>query len=316
MSKTDELLSRIKELEKKNRLLQSENEALQNAINKLSPFDYSSQYAIRDDIFVPQNNFWTEPLKDFWGQTKRTSVNKRFGQVRGYDFGYGYGLPTDYPWMAADDSPEDREKEDMRKKVKELEDLIETMRKELESVSEPLALVVDAIKKEAMFNSVGEAFKLLQKMNAIFADYEPWKKNVQPLENFLMKEKNRASMSRNMVSLYPSDRLMAEAISSINGKGKVLDERQKWMGVCSLVMARCGYPHNLKDCCERLAALPYEKELEIPCNYDNVRKLQIYGFARENYERWPSYKPGKEEKKYFDCCRDVARALEHKLELE
>lgn len=310
MSKTDELQSRIKELEEKNRVLERENESLQRALNQLQPNYSWLNYSVRDDLYLPDSRFWREPLKDYWGQFAKNPMSDYLRPI------HGYGIPTDYPWLAADAEPEDREKEEMRKKVKELEGYIETMRKELEGVSEPLALVVDAIKKEAMFNSVGDAFKLLQRMTAIFADYEPWKKNVQPLENFLMKEKNRASMSRNVVSLYPSDKLMAEAISSINGKGKVLDERQKWMGVCSLVMARCGYPHNLKDCCERLAALPYEKEPEIPCNYDNVRKLQIYGFARENYERWPSYKPGKDEKKYFDCCRDVARALEHNLELE
>ena len=110
-----------------------------------------------------------------------------------------------------------------------------------------------------------------------------------------------------------SDEEIAQAISSINGKDKVLNELQKWMGVCIFVQSRCGYPRDLKACCEKLAALPYDKPLEVPCYYDNVRKLAIYGFARLTYDQWPGYKPIETEKKNFASCFDVASELEAKL---
>ena len=57
-----------------------------------------------------------------------------------------------------------------------------------------------------------------------------------------------------------TDEQLADAISSICGKGKPLDEYQKWLGVCCYVSAKCGYPIDLDACCRRLAVLPPGKE--------------------------------------------------------
>ena len=70
---------------------------------------------------------------------------------------------------------------------------------------------------------------------------------------------------------------------------------------------------RVKVCCERLANLPYKSKLKYPCRYDNVRKVAAYGFAREDYKQWSTYKPKSTEKKYFDCCYDVGKALEKEL---
>ena len=181
MNEKEELLKRIRGLER-------ENEALQRTINELRPQSTLAFVTpIDNNFFVPKDNFWTEPLKDYWGQFAKNPMSDFFRPK------HGYGLPTEYPWLVAEEEPEDSEKEEMRKKVKELEGLIESLRNELEGISEPLALVVDAIKKEAMLTNVAAAFELLKLMNNIFIDYEPWKKNVRPLEEFLMKEKKNAS---------------------------------------------------------------------------------------------------------------------------
>jgi len=150
-------------------------------------------------------------------------------------------------------------------------------------------------------------------MNSIFMGYEPWYKNVRPLESFLMKEKERATSIPSDYNIIPTDEDLADAISSINGEDKALDEYQKWLGVCCLVQSRYDYPRDLKVCCERLANLPYKSKLKYPCRYDNVRKVAAYGFAREDYKQWSTYKPKSTEKKYFDCCYDVGKALEKEL---
>ena len=164
--------------------------------------------------------------------------------------------------------------------------------------------------------SVAEAYEMLQQMNSIFMGYEPWRKNIRPLERFLIREKEKAMVmaTPSSYSFIPTDEELADAIISINGKGKALDELQKWLGVCCFVQSCCEYPRDLKTCCERLAALPYKNKLEIPCKFDNVRKIAIYGFVREDYRRWVSYKPNDTEKKNFDSCFDVGKALEKALE--
>lgn len=199
-------------------------------------------------------------------------------------------------------------------KKEDTTELIDTQHSKLEGEIKVLAFVVDAIKKKAQFVNVAAAYSLLQQMNAIFADYNPWKEQVKPLEHFLMKEKQRAQNFSSQLHNYPNDVQMADAISSINGKDKAIDERQKWMGVCKYVIARCGYPHDLKMCCKKLARLPYMEKLEFPCDYENVRKLATCGFYYENYDSWPAYEPKKSEKKYFDSCYDVALELERKIE--
>lgn len=310
--------ARIEELMRENECLRSENAALQKTLGEVRFTDNIPNFSIVDvdKFYQPKSEFWESPLDQWWGRTKRKRRKS----------------PWDYidpnflsaPWMAAEDNsfihsyglptlPHDKEYEEMEQKVAELKKLVDTLQHQLKGVSEPLAMVADAIKKKAMFTNVAAAYHLLQQMNSIFMGYEPWYKNVRPLESFLMKEKERATSIPSDYNIIPTDEDLADAISSINGEDKALDEYQKWLGVCCLVQSRYDYPRDLKVCCERLANLPYKSKLKYPCRYDNVRKVAAYGFAREDYKQWSTYKPKSAEKKYFDCCYDVGKALEKEL---
>ena len=310
--------ARIEELMRENECLRSENAALLKTLGEVRFTDNIPNFSIVDvdKFYQPKSEFWESPLDQWWGRTKRKRRKS----------------PWDYidpnflsaPWMAAEDNsfihsyglptlPHDKEYEEMEQKVAELKKLVDTLQHQLKGVSEPLAMVADAIKKKAMFTNVAAAYHLLQQMNSIFMGYEPWYKNVRPLESFLMKEKERATSIPSDYNIIPTDEDLADAISSINGEDKALDEYQKWLGVCCLVQSRYDYPRDLKVCCERLANLPYKSKLKYPCRYDNVRKVAAYGFAREDYKQWSTYKPKSAEKKYFDCCYDVGKALEKEL---
>ena len=111
-----------------------------------------------------------------------------------------------------------------------------------------------------------------------------------------------------------ADQKIADAISSICGENLPLDDKQKWMGVCCLVRAKYGYPYDLESCCKRLAGLPYKTKPFKECDYGSVRKLTVYGFAREPYDKWPVYRPNNTERKHFDACFNVARELESAIE--
>lgn len=310
--------ARIEELMRENECLRSENAALQKTLGEVRFTDNIPNFSIVDvdKFYQPKSEFWESPLDQWWGRTKREKRKSPWDYIdpsllgnawmaaEDDSFACSYGLPT---------LPHDKEYEEMEQKVAELKKLVDTLQHQLEGVSEPLAMVADAIKKKAMFTNVAAAYHLLQQMNSIFMGYEPWYKNVRPLESFLMKEKERATSIPSDYNIIPTDEDLADAISSINGEDKALDEYQKWLGVCCLVQSRYDYPRDLKVCCERLANLPYKSKLKYPCRYDNVRKVAAYGFAREDYKQWSTYKPKSTEKKYFDCCYDVGKALEKEL---
>ena len=263
--------------------------------------------------------FWDSPLEPWWDRKTGKRRRSPWDYIgRSFWVAAAEGVMGTFltPLERVPSLPEGEEHNEMAKKVAELKKLVETLQNQLKDVSEPLAMVVDAIKKKAMFVNVAEAYEMLQQMNSIFMGYEPWRKNIRPLERFLIREKEKAMVmaTPSSYSFIPTDEELADAIISINGKGKALDELQKWLGVCCFVQSCCEYPRDLKTCCERLAALPYKNKLEIPCKFDNVRKIAIYGFVREDYRRWVSYKPNDTEKKNFDSCFDVGKALEKALE--
>lgn len=318
LTENGEQSSRIKELMRENEILRSENAALQRALNEVRGFSLYPNYrfSFGDELIRPQNYFWQQPLERFWNRPVE------WNPLAVSDALYPRSLSI--PWMAAEDDfgayPYDargamraEEYSRMEQKVSELKGIIDTLQQKLENVNKPLNYIVEAIKKKALFVNVTAAYNLLQQMNSIFLGYEPWHENVRPLESFLMRERERNNVISSDYSIVPTDEELAVAISSINGNGKVLDEFQKWLGVCCLVQSRYDYPHDMKSCCERLAALPYKTKPQFPCRYENVRKVAAYGFAREDYKYWESYKPKKTEKKYFDSCFDVAKELEKVL---
>ena len=112
---------------------------------------------------------------------------------------------------------------------------------------------------------------------------------------------------------YPTDEQLVNAISSINGKGKMLDEYQKWLGVCCYVSAKCGYPIDLDACCRRLAVLPYKEPLEYMPQYKSIRVYATWNFVKAGFNSWADFKPNDQERNLFVKCRDVALALEYVL---
>ena len=110
-----------------------------------------------------------------------------------------------------------------------------------------------------------------------------------------------------------TDEQMADAISSICGKGKPLDEYQKWLGVCCYVSAHCDYPIDIDACCQRLAVLPYKEPLEYMPQYKSIRVYATYNFVKVGYDSWKTFKANDQEKNLFVKCYDTALALDKAL---
>ena len=110
-----------------------------------------------------------------------------------------------------------------------------------------------------------------------------------------------------------TDEQMADAISSICGKGKPLDEYQKWLGVCCYVRAHCDDPIDIGACCQRLAVLPYKEPLEYMPQYKSIRVYATYNFVKVGYDSWKTFKANDQEKNLFVKCYDTALALDKAL---
>lgn len=110
-----------------------------------------------------------------------------------------------------------------------------------------------------------------------------------------------------------TDEQVANALMAINGKGKPLSNYQTWLGACVLLWSKYDFPRNLNDCCQRINALPVQG-LEYECKYENVRKLVgVNRFAKEDIDGWDSYKPRDEERKLFNECLQVSKALDAEI---
>ena len=214
--------------------------------------------------------------------------------------------------MVAEESPEDdEEKIELRQKVSELKEKIEKLEKKLKD--SPFKYVVEAIKDKARYDSPSAAYDLFEKMDYIFRKCEQWTDNVKELKDFLLREKYKALQPPSPSVNYPTEQQMADAISSINDKDKELNEYQNWLGVCCYACARCGYPMDLKMCCERLKQLPYRSPLYREVKFDNIRAFANWNFVKAGYDQWPTLKVNDQERTLFVKCRDTAMALEKAL---
>lgn len=319
MSKTEEQHDRIQQLEHENKVLQQIVDELQTKIRQA-----------QNPFYVPPVSFHRSPLdyvaSDFWFQPADSLWNQPIRQVRRNDPRFKY-IDAKYPWLASDgdltfgyglfvaeDEP-DREEENglLRQKVGELKKKIERLEQKLKGLHSPLVYVVNAIKDRARYDSPSAAYQLFQQQDYIFKDCEQWKENVKELKDFLLREKNKALLPPPPSVNYPTDQQMADAISSINGEGQPLGEYQNWLGVCCYASARCGYPMDLKMCCEKLKQLPYRGTLYREVKFENIRAFSNWKFVKAGYEQWPTYKTNDQDRTLFIKCRDTAMALENAL---
>ncbi|MBQ8464288.1 MAG: hypothetical protein IJ544_09280 [Prevotella sp.] len=255
------------------------------------------------------DNFWQQPADICWALLEHKGAGRN--TMREYPWGVAED-GFEYGPMAAEDSGDymaDTSEETLQK-VAELKRQIETLQNRLDRLNSPLKFVAEAIRRKARFESPAAAYQLLEQQDHIFRDCEQWRENVEELEQFLLREKQRAMLPPPPSANYPTDQQMAAAISSINGKGRVLDEYQKWLGVCCFACARCGYPMDLDACCKRLAALPYREPLEFVPQYKSIRVYATYNFVKAGYGDWEHFKVNDQERNLFIKCRDTALALE------
>lgn len=111
-----------------------------------------------------------------------------------------------------------------------------------------------------------------------------------------------------------SDSQVARALCNIVGKGKAIDSKQKWAGAHWLLRWLCDFPARPFDFCERVNSLPLPEELEIKCEYHNIRQLSTLSFMNEDPRNMESVKYNKNDENVFFQMREVVTALSQELQ--
>ena len=110
-----------------------------------------------------------------------------------------------------------------------------------------------------------------------------------------------------------SDEQVATALSNIVGKGKAIDSKQKWAGAQWYLRWVCNYPPKAQDFCDKIDTLPFDHDLEIKCDYNNIRPFSTLSFMNEDARNLDAVKYSKGDETVFFMLRSVVVALEQEL---
>lgn len=110
-----------------------------------------------------------------------------------------------------------------------------------------------------------------------------------------------------------TDKQVITLVSKINGKGKVLDQKQLWAGVYWFLRWYSSFPVDPKKFCKRINAMPGAESFEISCCYNNMRKLAYLSFMDYDCRKMDEVKFSNNDRHDFCYCREVVLALLEKL---
>ena len=110
-----------------------------------------------------------------------------------------------------------------------------------------------------------------------------------------------------------TDEQIAKALAACVGKGKVIDNKQKWAGAYWYLRWGCNYPVDAQKFCEKVKSLPYDKPLEIACEYNNIRRLCTCSFMDYDVRDIEKVKVSSMDQDVFSWCREIALKLAEEL---
>ena len=110
-----------------------------------------------------------------------------------------------------------------------------------------------------------------------------------------------------------SDEQITKALAACVGKGRVIDNKQKWAGGYWYLRWACNFPVDVKKCCERINDLPNSQKFEIPCDYDNIRKLCTFSFMEYDPRILDKVKVSSMDQDVFVWCREIVLKLGEEL---
>ena len=110
-----------------------------------------------------------------------------------------------------------------------------------------------------------------------------------------------------------TDEQIAKALAACVGKGKVIDFKQKWAGAYWYLRWACNYPVDVQKFCENVKSLPYDKPLEIACEYNNIRRLCTCSFMDYDVRDIEKVKVSSMDRDVYSWCREVTMKIAEEL---
>ena len=110
--------------------------------------------------------------------------------------------------------------------------------------------------------------------------------------------------------------MIARAIIALDGYQKPLCEKQLFLGIIKVLRSKCGWCGKWQTCCDRINELPIIKvsDLEVKCDYNNLKAPCALKFASVDYKDWNEYEPSAAERDIFRKNKDLAQLFEEELE--
>lgn len=112
-----------------------------------------------------------------------------------------------------------------------------------------------------------------------------------------------------------TDDVVARAIVALNGKYKPLCEKQLYLGIIKVLSNKCGWSSKWQTSCDHINELPLIKEadLEVKCDYNNLKGPIGMRFASLEYSEWEDYEPKATERDIFLKNKALAHLFEEEL---
>lgn len=110
-----------------------------------------------------------------------------------------------------------------------------------------------------------------------------------------------------------SDEQIAEALAACVGKGRVIDNKQKWAGGYWYLRWACNFPADVRKSCEKINSLPYRQKLDISCDYDNIRRICTCSFMEYDPRMLDKVKVSSMDQDVFVWCREIVLKLGEEL---
>ena len=111
-----------------------------------------------------------------------------------------------------------------------------------------------------------------------------------------------------------TDEIVGRAIVALNGDNKPIYEKQLFLGVCKVLVCKCGWTGKTPAICDRINGLPVAANLQVKCDYKNLKSPSALKFASLEYDEWEDYDPKDIEKEVFKKNKAAADAFAEELD--
>lgn len=110
-----------------------------------------------------------------------------------------------------------------------------------------------------------------------------------------------------------SDEQIARALLACVGKGKVINNKQKWAGAYWFLRWACNYPVDPQKFCEKIDGLKLLIPAGYECSYQSIRKLCTLSFMDYDPRRMENVRVSKNDQGIFPQCREIALKIAEEL---